>query len=256
MSHYSCFTCQIERPVSCLWLPQQQCISLILITNKNWSPRKFEAAMFMVLRWVIEEKNFHLVSMLQLLIHLGLVSIKKWLSAHLSCRGICNFWLNEIPWELEKVFTNSQWYSCPFLWLFHLRPTFFLWVSFPPVEKKVRLKWKSVKNEKKKTSHDRPQCAKLFSRYSIWKSGIWARRTSPFLRFSASFSIKYDVTDAMLQDAEKRKCNISGVFCLICLKLYRLWELGKGISLYFKFRCYGNQNQNYFFVLKNKRSIV
>ena len=30
-------------------------------------------------------------------------------------------------------------------------------------------------------------------------------RTSPFCRFSASFSIKYDVTDAILQDNEKMK---------------------------------------------------
>ena len=40
---------------------------------------------------------------------------------------------------------------------------------------------------------------------SISKSGIWARWTSPFYRFSASFSIKYDVTDAILQDNEKMK---------------------------------------------------
>ena len=44
---------------------------------------------------------------------------------------------------------------------------------------KEREKWK-------KTSHHRPQCAKWFSRYSISKSGIWARWTSPFSRFSAS----------------------------------------------------------------------
>ena len=57
----------------------------------------------------------------------------------------------------------------------------------------------------KKTSHHRPQCAKWFSRYSISKSGIWARWTSPFCRFPASFSLKYDVTDAILQDNEKMK---------------------------------------------------
>ena len=61
------------------------------------------------------------------------------------------------------------------------------------------------KKEKQKTGHHRPQCAKWFSRYSISKSGIWARWTSPFCRFSASFSLKYDVTDAMLQDNEKMK---------------------------------------------------
>ena len=57
----------------------------------------------------------------------------------------------------------------------------------------------------KKTSHHRPEWAKWFSRYSLSKSGIWARWTSPFSRFSASFSIKYDVTDAILQDNEKMK---------------------------------------------------
>ena len=60
------------------------------------------------------------------------------------------------------------------------------------------------KREKcKKESHHRPQCAKWFSRYSTSKSGIRARRTSPICRFSAAFSIKYDVTDAILQDNEK-----------------------------------------------------
>ena len=59
--------------------------------------------------------------------------------------------------------------------------------------------------EHKKTSHYRPQWTKWFSRYSISKSGIWARWTSPFCRFSASLSIKYDVTDAILQDNEKMK---------------------------------------------------
>ena len=57
----------------------------------------------------------------------------------------------------------------------------------------------------KTTSHHRPQCAKWFSRYSISKSGIRAIWTSPFCRFLSSFSIKYDVTDAMLQDIEKMK---------------------------------------------------
>ena len=57
----------------------------------------------------------------------------------------------------------------------------------------------------KKTNHYRPECAKWFSRYSISKSGIWARWISPFCRFSASFSIKYDVTDAILQGNEKMK---------------------------------------------------
>ena len=63
-----------------------------------------------------------------------------------------------------------------------------------------------IESEKcKKTSNQRPQCAKWFSRYFISKSGIWARWTSPFCRFLASFSLKYDVTDAILQDNQKMK---------------------------------------------------
>ena len=79
----------------------------------------------------------------------------------------------------------------------------------------------------KKTSHHRPQCAKWFSRYSISKSGIWARWTSPFCKFSASFSIKYDVTDAMLQDNEKLKVQYlrSLLFDLFeTLQAVRTWQ--------------------------------
>ena len=79
----------------------------------------------------------------------------------------------------------------------------------------------------KKTSHHRPQCAKWFSRYSISKSGIWARWTSPFCRFSALFSIKYDVTDAILQDNEKLKVQyfMSLLFDLFeTLKAVRTWQ--------------------------------
>ena len=61
----------------------------------------------------------------------------------------------------------------------------------------------------KKTSHRRPQYAKWVSRYSISKSAIWARWASPFCRFAASFLLKYDVTDAMLQDNEKNESAVS-----------------------------------------------
>ena len=61
-----------------------------------------------------------------------------------------------------------------------------------------------MKNAKLMSPH-RPQCAKWFLRYSFSKLGNWARWTSPLCRFSASFSIKYDVTDAILQDNEKMK---------------------------------------------------
>ena len=83
------------------------------------------------------------------------------------------------------------------------------------------------KCQKKKTSHHRPECAKWFSRYSISKAGIWARWTSPFCSFSASFSIKYDVTDAVLQDNEKLKVQYlkSLLFDLFeTLQAVRTWQ--------------------------------
>ena len=58
----------------------------------------------------------------------------------------------------------------------------------------------------------------------------------------------------MLQDNKKNESAISqesSVF--FCLKLCRLLELSKGISLDFKFRCYGNQNQNYCLLLKKRK---
>ena len=55
----------------------------------------------------------------------------------------------------------------------------------------------------KQTSHHRLQCAKWLSRYSISNAGFWERRTLPFCRFSASLSLKYGVTDAMLQNNQK-----------------------------------------------------
>ena len=78
-----------------------------------------------------------------------------------------------------------------------------------------------------KTSHHRPQCAKWFSRYSISKSGILARWTSPFCRFSASFSLQYYLTDAMLQENEKMKVQyLSGLlFDLFeTLQAVRTWQ--------------------------------
>ena len=79
----------------------------------------------------------------------------------------------------------------------------------------------------KKTSHYRPQCTNWFSRYSISKSGIWARLILAFCRFSASFSIKYDVTDAILQDNEKVKVQYlkSLLFDLFeTLQAVRAWQ--------------------------------
>ena len=83
------------------------------------------------------------------------------------------------------------------------------------------------RENKKKTRHDRRQCAKWFSRYSISNSRIWARWTSPFFKFSVSFSLKYDVTDAMLQDNEKMKVQYlrSLLFDLFeTLQAIRTWQ--------------------------------
>ena len=66
------------------------------------------------------------------------------------------------------------------------------------------LKSKSVKNARKRaiTDLNAPNGSRDISFQS---QEIWARWTSPFCRFSASFSLKYDVTDAILQDNEKMK---------------------------------------------------
>ena len=102
----------------------------------------------------------------------------------------------------------------------------------------------------RKTSHHRPQCV---SRNSILESGIWIRRTSPFCRFSASFSIKYDVTDAILQDNEKMRVQYlrSLLFDLFeTLQAVRTWQRN---FAHFKVCCYGNQNQNYCLLLKKQK---
>ena len=57
----------------------------------------------------------------------------------------------------------------------------------------------------KKTNQHRPQCTRWFLRYSISKSEIGAMWTSPFCGLLASFSLKFDFTDAMLQGIEKMK---------------------------------------------------
>ena len=83
-----------------------------------------------------------------------------------------------------------------------------------------------AKCKKNKPSPTR-QCAKWFSSYPIFKSGIWARWTSPFCRFSAAFSIKRDVTDAILQDNEKMKVQYlrSLLFDLFkTLQAVRTWQ--------------------------------
>ena len=88
-----------------------------------------------------------------------------------------------------------------------LKSSEFILITGKFQSKKCRAQMKE-REKCKQTSHHWPQCAKWFSRYSISKSGFWARWTLPFCRFSASFSLKYDVTDAMLQDNKKLNCNV------------------------------------------------
>ena len=54
---------------------------------------------------------------------------------------------------------------------------------------------------------------------------------SPFCRFLASFSLKYDVIDAILEDIKKKRVQYLRSLCLIRLKFCRLLELKKGISI-------------------------
>ena len=85
---------------------------------------------------------------------------------------------------------------------------------------------------------------------------FWQDGHRHFVGFQPHFHLNMTSQMQCCKKMKKWKCNISGVFCLICSKLCRLLELGKGISLHFKFCCHGNQNQNYCLLLKNKRSIV
>ena len=63
-----------------------------------------------------------------------------------------------------------------------------------------------------------------------------------FVRFQPHFRLNMMSQTQYCKTMKKWKCNISEVFCLICLKSCRLLELSKGILLHFKFCCYGNQN--------------
>ena len=80
----------------------------------------------------------------------------------------------------------------------------------------------------KKTSHHRPVNAPNGSRDIPFSSQEFGGRwTSPFCRFSASFSIKHDVTDAILQDNEKMKvqCLRTILFDLFeTLQAVRTWQ--------------------------------
>ena len=57
----------------------------------------------------------------------------------------------------------------------------------------------------KKTSRHRPQCAIMVLEIFHFKVRNLGKMDIAILRFSASFSLKYDITDAILQDIEKIK---------------------------------------------------
>ena len=67
---------------------------------------------------------------------------------------------------------------------------------------------------------------------------------SPLCRFLASFSLKYDVTDAILQNIERMKVQYLVSLLFDLFEFCRLFEVNKRISLDYKFRCYGNSNEN------------
>ena len=74
-----------------------------------------------------------------------------------------------------------------------------------------------------------------------------------FVGFQPHFQLNMTSQMQYCKTMKKWKCNISEVFCLICLKLCRLLELGKEIVLHFKFCCYGNQNKKYCLLLKKQK---
>ena len=120
--------------------------------------------------------------------------------------------------------------------------------------KKVKPKWKSVKNAKKKTRAITDLNAPHGSRdipLQSQKFGQDGHRH--FVGIQPHFHLNMTSQTQSCKLMKKWRCNISGVFCFICLKLCSLLELSKGISLDFKFRCYGNQNQNDCLLLKKQK---
>ena len=87
----------------------------------------------------------------------------------------------------------------------------------------------------KKTSHHRPQCAKWFSCIPFQSQEFGQDGHRHFVGFQPHFQLNMTSQTKYWKTMKNWKCNISGVFCLVCLKLCRLLELGKGISLHFKF---------------------
>ena len=135
---------------------------------------------------------------------------------------------------------------------------FFSWVALGKSlkgtsgRKKVTVKWKSVKNAKKRaiTDLNEPNGSRDIP-FQSQEFGQDGHRH--FVCFQPHFQLNMTSQTQYYKTMKKWKCHISVAFCLICLKLCKLLELGKGILLRFKFCCYGNQNQNCWLLLKKQK---
>ena len=118
--------------------------------------------------------------------------------------------------------------------------------------KKVKLKWKSMKNAKKRaiTDLNEPNGSRNIPFHSQ-EFGQDGHRH--FVGFQPHFQFNMTSQTQYCKTMKKWKCNTSGAFCLISLKLCRLLELGKRILLRLRFCCYGNQNQNYCLLMKKQK---
>ena len=105
---------------------------------------------------------------------------------------------------------------------------------------KVKFKWKSVTNTKKRviTDLNAPNASRDIPLQSQ-EFGQDGHRH--FVGFQPHFHLNMTSQTQCCRTMKKWKCSISGVFCLICLKLCRLLELFKGISPHWKFRCHGKK---------------
>ena len=108
--------------------------------------------------------------------------------------------------------------------------------------------WKMQKNEPSLTSMRQNGSRDIPSQSQEFEQ-IGRRH---FVGFQPRFHVNMTAQTQSGKTMKKWKCNISAVFCSICLKFCRLLELSKEISLDIKFRCYGNQIQNSCLLLKKQ----
>ena len=67
---------------------------------------------------------------------------------------------------------------------------------------------------------------------------------SPICRFLASFSLKYDVTDAILQDIVKMRVQYLRSLLFDSFEILQTVRIKQRNLLDLKFRCYGNLDEN------------